>query len=107
MTQVDPLVTAIWEGGRHLAVLEQALGDWQTAPAAHLAELDADADKLRLPDQLLFRFTKLQDAMGARLVPAALAAQKHAKNGGFVARSGPFALFACFVAPFQGAAARA
>ena len=78
------------------------MGDWQTAPAAHLAELDADADKLRLPDQLLFRFTKVQDAMGARLVPAALAALKHAKNGGFVARSGPFHAFCVLRSSFPG-----
>lgn len=56
--------------------------DWHLAPAADLAELDADADRLRVLDQRLFRFTKLQDAMGARLVPATLAALKHAKNGG-------------------------
>jgi hypothetical protein len=74
MTHGDPLATAVWEGDRHLSVLEQALRDWQRAPAADLAELDADADKLRVLDQLLFRFTKLQDAMGTRLVPATLAA---------------------------------
>ncbi|WP_295879903.1 hypothetical protein [uncultured Thiohalocapsa sp.] len=74
MTHGDPLETAVWQGDRHLSVLEQALRDWQRAPAADLAELDADADKLRVLDQLLFRFTKLQDAMGTRLVPATLAA---------------------------------
>jgi hypothetical protein len=74
MTQADPLATALWEGDRHLAVLEQALGDWHRAPAPDLAELDADSDKLRVLDQLLFRFTKLQDAMGTRLVPATLTA---------------------------------
>lgn len=70
----DPLATAVWEGDRHVSVLEQALRDWHAAPAADLAELDADAEKLRVLDQLLFRFTKLQDAMGTRLLPATLAA---------------------------------
>jgi hypothetical protein len=74
MSAAEPLATALWEADRHLRVLEQALRDWHAAPAATLAELDADADQLRLLDQLLFRFTKLQDALGARLIPATLGA---------------------------------
>ncbi len=74
MTTASPLGTAIWEADRHLDTLEAALRDWQAAPAANLAVLDTDPEKLRILDQLLFRFTKLQDALGLRLVPATLAA---------------------------------
>ena len=68
------LATAVWEADRHFAVLTDALQDWDRAPAQSLAELEADRVKMRLVDQLLFRFTKLQDALGQRLVPATLAA---------------------------------
>jgi len=36
--------------------------------------LETDPERLRILDQLLFRFSKLQDALGIRLVPATLAA---------------------------------
>lgn len=74
MTASDPLATALWEADRHLDTLQSALRDWDAAPAANLGELEANPEKLRLLDQLLFRFTKLQDAVGLRLVPATLAA---------------------------------
>lgn len=70
----DPLTTALWEADRHLATLESALRDWQAAPAANLVALETDPETLRIVDQLLFRFSKLQDALGLRLVPATLAA---------------------------------
>lgn len=74
MRMVDPLTTALWEADRHLAVLEVALHDWQATSVIDLTGLEADRNQLRLLDQLLFRFTKLQDALGQRLVPATLAA---------------------------------
>lgn len=74
MTAQSPLATALWEADRHLATLESALQDWLAAPAANLAELETDPETLRILDQLLFRFTKLQDALGLRLVPATLSA---------------------------------
>ena len=74
MTDANPLAVALWEGDRHLATLRGALADWRAAPAADLAALERDRDKLRMLDQILYRFTKLQDAMGLRLVPATLAA---------------------------------
>lgn len=37
-----------------------------------MAQLERDRLLLRLADQILFRFTKLQDALGERLVPATL-----------------------------------
>ena len=74
MTARDRLATALWEADRHLAALQTALRDWRAAPAPNLETLESDQEKVRLLDQLLFRFTKLQDAMGLRLVPATLAA---------------------------------
>lgn len=70
----NPLKTALWEADRHLDTLESALQDWYATPAATLVELESNPQMLRLLDQLLFRFTKLQDALGMRLVPATLAA---------------------------------
>ena len=74
MTVGDALSTALWEADRHLGALKLALRDWQAAPAPSLAVLDTDPEKLRVLDQLLFRFMKLQDAVGLRLIPATLAA---------------------------------
>ncbi|MBK8640445.1 MAG: hypothetical protein IPN92_19965 [Chromatiaceae bacterium] len=74
MTIADVLETALWEADRHIATLASAWRDWQAAPAASLLLLESDPNKLRILDQLLFRFTKLQDVMGLRLVPATLAA---------------------------------
>ncbi|MEO5327908.1 MAG: hypothetical protein H7829_06645 [Magnetococcus sp. THC-1_WYH] len=74
MMMIDPLTTALWEADRHLAVLEVALHDWQATPVIDLTGLEADQNQLRVLDQLLFRFIKLQDALGQRLVPATLAA---------------------------------
>jgi len=70
----DLLTIALWEADRHLAVLESALRDWQANPILDLAELEVDQQQLRILDQLLFRFTKLQDALGQRLIPATLTA---------------------------------
>lgn len=72
MTAQSPLATAIWEADRHLATLESALHDWLAAPAANLAELETDPQTLKIVDQLLFRFTRLQDALGLRPIPATL-----------------------------------
>ena len=54
--------------------MESALRDWQANLTLDLAGLEADQHQLRILDQLLFRFTKLQDAHGQRLIPATLAA---------------------------------
>lgn len=68
-----PLDTALWEADRHLRALDSALQAWLAAPARTLEALESDPTKVRIVDQLLYRFTKLQDALGARLVPATLA----------------------------------
>ena len=80
---MNGLAAALWEADRHFDVLEEALPEWQArqdqaldgvVPTNQLAALETDRQRLRLLDQLLFRFTKLQDAVGSRLVPATLAA---------------------------------
>ncbi|QFY91045.1 hypothetical protein D5125_03690 [Magnetovirga frankeli] len=68
----DTLKTALWEADRHLAVLEVALHDWHAVQVTDLSEVE-DPNRLRILDQLLYRYTKLQDTLGQRLVPATLA----------------------------------
>ena len=67
------LTAAIWECNRHAAALTAALQDWQAGDTPSVDALDQDAAVRRLTDQILYRFTKLQDAMGERLVPTTLA----------------------------------
>ena len=73
MSGPDRLGAALWEAQRHAVALEGALVDW--GPVRHLSldELERDRTVVRLLDQLLYRFTKLQDALGERLIPATLA----------------------------------
>ena len=63
---------AVWEFDRHRAALAEALADWHCTPTASFAALEEDSGLRRLTDQILYRFTKLQDAIGERLVPATL-----------------------------------
>ncbi|MBK8535855.1 MAG: hypothetical protein IPL59_12450 [Candidatus Competibacteraceae bacterium] len=72
MNAEDKLAAALWEADRHLQTLQEALKEWEADPAAGWEALDADRLKVRLVDQLLFRFTKLQDALGERLIPGTL-----------------------------------
>ena len=72
MNAEDRLAAALWEADRHAQILQEALGEWRADPATGWEALDADRLKIRLVDQLLFRFTKLQDALGERLIPATL-----------------------------------
>ena len=66
------LCAARWECDRHRAALVEALADWHRLPVPDIAALDQDSALRRLTDQILYRFTKLQDAMGERMVPASL-----------------------------------
>jgi hypothetical protein len=66
------LGVALWEADRHAAALSDALTEWDATTISSLAQLEQDRLLLRLADQLLFRFTKLQDALGERLLPATL-----------------------------------
>lgn len=67
------LTAAIWECNRHVDALTAAMLDWQAGDPPSVEALDQDAAVRRLTDQILYRFTKLQDAMGERLVPTTLA----------------------------------
>ncbi len=66
------LNAALWECDRHTAALCEALADWQRTPAPDLAALEQDSGLRRLTDQIIYRYTKLQDTMGERLLPATL-----------------------------------
>jgi len=68
----DKLGVALWEADRHAAALSDALSEWEACSVSSLDQLETSRLLVRLSDQLLFRFTKLQDAMGERLVPATL-----------------------------------
>jgi hypothetical protein len=66
------LSAAVWECDRHRAALAEALAEWQAQPTPSSEALEQDTRLRRLTDQILYRFTKLQDAMGERLVPTTL-----------------------------------
>ena len=66
------LTAALWECDRHGAALLEALQDWHSRPTPDALALDSDSSLRRLTDQILYRFTKLQDAMSERLIPATL-----------------------------------
>ena len=72
MSADGKLGIVLWEADRHAAALSEALVEWTAGPALDLEHLERDRMLLRLADQILFRFTKLQDALGERLVPATL-----------------------------------
>jgi hypothetical protein len=73
VTHPDRLATALWETQRHVSALRDALTDWKALAAPDWAKVEADRGLVRLLDQILFRFLKLQDAVGERLIPATLA----------------------------------
>ncbi len=70
MNTTEKLTAALWEANRHMETLKEALTEWERSPAASWEALEADRAQVRVIDQLLFRFTKLQDAVGERLVPS-------------------------------------
>lgn len=75
MIHVEKLKVAVWEADRHTHVLCMAQQDWERrSTPTSLEEIERDPEWVRLTDQILFRFAKLQDAMGQRLNPATLAA---------------------------------
>lgn len=74
MKMSDKLNAALWEAERHANTLAESLAEWDASAPEDLQRLEADRELLRLSDQILFRFLKLQDALGERLVPATLAA---------------------------------
>lgn len=74
MTGLARLEVAVWEAQRHAVALTGALVDWVPVQHLSLEEIERDQTVVRLLDQILYRFTKLQDALGERLIPATLAA---------------------------------
>lgn len=68
------LAAARWEAGRHSGALQRALAEWHARPAQEWAVIESDDYAVRLLDQIIYRFSKLQDAAGERLIPATLAA---------------------------------
>lgn len=66
----DRLTLALWEADRHWAALDQARAEWHSQSAPGWQAIEQDVALRRLTDQILFRFMKLQDAMGERLIPA-------------------------------------
>lgn len=76
MTTAGRLASARWETERHAAALTSALADWDRRPPLTWPELEADPGWVRLLDQILYRFLKLQDSMGERLLPATLGVLK-------------------------------
>ena len=72
MNAQEKLAAALWEADRHVQTLQEALNEWDADPVTGWEALDADRSRVRLVDQLLFRFTKLQDTLGERLIPMTL-----------------------------------
>jgi len=70
--QTDRLALARWEADRRAAVLGDALARWRALPTPGLEAIESDPALRQLTDQILFRFMKLQDAMGERLIPGTL-----------------------------------
>ena len=71
----DRLALAIWEADRHASVLDEALSTWHALPARPtLAQVESESGLRQLTDQILFRLSRLQDALGERLVPGTLGA---------------------------------
>lgn len=69
----DRLHLARWEADRHAAVLGEALSAWDAQPVPpDLESIESDVGLRQLTDQILFRFMKLQDTLGERLIPATL-----------------------------------
>lgn len=74
MNGTEKLSIAIWEADRHVEILDEAMGEWNGNAATDWKTLASDRGRIRLLDQLLFRFIKLQDTIGERLIPATLSA---------------------------------
>ncbi len=75
MINAEKLKVAVWESDRHTQALCMAQQDWdKLSIPLGIEEIERDSELVRLTDQILFRFAKLQDAMGLRLIPSTLAA---------------------------------
>lgn len=75
MINAEKLKVAVWEADRHAQALCMAHQDWDMLnPLLSIEDIEQNPELVRLTDQILFRFAKLQDAMGQRLIPATLTA---------------------------------
>ena len=68
----DRATLALWEADRHVEALDQARAEWRAFPEPSWQAIEQEVGLRRLTDQILFRFMKLQDALGERLLPATL-----------------------------------
>lgn len=66
------LTAALWACDRHRSTLDEALAEWRSLDTPSGQALETNSALRRLTDQILSRFTKLQNTMGERLVPATL-----------------------------------
>lgn len=75
MINSDKLKVAVWEADRHIQALCSAQQEWdRLSEPMSIEKIESEPQLVRLTDQILFRFAKLQDAMGQRLIPATLGA---------------------------------
>ena len=66
------LELAIWKADRHVDALSEALTEWANVELASATAMESDPHLRRLIDQITYRFTKLQDTIGERLIAATL-----------------------------------
>ncbi|MBI2798854.1 MAG: hypothetical protein HYX63_00985 [Gammaproteobacteria bacterium] len=64
MMPTDKLAAVLWEADRHSDTLTEALAEWNASPTVTWQALESDRARVRIVDQLLFRFIKLQDTVG-------------------------------------------
>ena len=73
MNRPGHLEAALWETRRHADALQRAISEWDALPPQPWATIEADLTLVRLLDQILYRFLKLQDTVGDRLIETTLA----------------------------------
>ena len=71
-TLAAQFTAALWECDRHCAALVEALDEWRALPTPNVVALESERSWRHLTDRILYRLTKLQDAVGERLLPATL-----------------------------------
>jgi len=81
MMPTDKLAAVLWEADRHVDTLTEALAEWNVSPTTTWQALESDRARFRIVDQLLFRFIKLLDTVGERLIPATLATRQPPHQG--------------------------
>lgn len=72
MTGVEKFHAAMSECSLHAMVLQEALAGWQSPPFTADTVTSISTAQRRLLDQLAYRFGKLQDTLGEKVLPALL-----------------------------------